>query len=464
MKSPPSGPVSAPQTHNTPRKKRPLPSPPSNKLYKTDDPVPPPQHEHEVDMDTLWQEAEEMRGACNDVDTDSEDDEDTYGYKRKQRPVMTKLPDGDIHVCMAGIHCPFLVANDDNLLVCKFTGVMHGSESIDEFFDLCGGIGKKSGDPDANCGEPVYGKFVKRVDPLAASKSAFQAAKQFEDSDITGFVNCTDTCDRKPLKRGALCVGEVVASDFKKRQRTNKKCVENRHTCNNLVSEAESVYCKLINFDKCASYDKKLEGERGERKKAPMDPRMKNAEFVRTAAIKRYAKQCVLDNVSPCLDEIHNLCIQAQTIAKQARESEVDVDEKATIRTASFKSAVSNLVVSLWIASCGSPYMLNSPKRGTDAFRPFVCGILYAMKRGLRLSDGSIIVPQCNIIASALPVLRGTGGNASAKTLHSSSHRGICTLSRCISSVPVKEQREHFLSVIRAVERFSSHKFTSSDI
>lgn len=461
MKSPPTGPVSAPQTHNTPRKKRPLPSPPSNKLY-TDDSVPPPQNEQEVDMETVWQQADEMRSAW-EVDSDSEDEEDTYGCKRKQRPVMARLPGGDLHVCTAGCHCPFLVTNEDNLLVCQFTGVIHGSESVDEFFDLCGGIGKKSGDPDANCGEPVYGKFVKRVDPLAASRSAFQAAKQFEDSDITGFVNCNDTCDRKPPKRGALCVGEVVSSDFKKRQRTNKKCVENRHTCSNLVSEAEGVYGKLINFDKCASYDKKLEGERGERKKAPMDPRMKSADFVRTAAIKRYVKQCVADSVSPCMDEIHNLCILAQTIAKKARESEVGVNDRATIRTSVFRSCVANLIVSLWVAACGTPYMLNSPKRGTDAFRPFCCGVLYAMKRGLRLSDGCVIIPQCNMIAAALPVLRGTGGNAAAKTLHSSSHRGICTLSRCISSLPLSEQREHFLAAIKSVERFSAKKFTPSD-
>ena len=125
------------------------------------------------------------------------------------------------------------------------------------------------------------------------------------------------------------------------------------------------------------------------------------------------------------VDEIHNLCSRTPLQSKLAK---VRWNNKATI-TASFRSCVANLIVSLWVAACNSPYMLNSPKRGTDAFRPFVCGILYAMKRGLRLEDGSVVVPQCSMVASALPVLRGTGGNAAAKTLHSSSHRGICTVS-----------------------------------
>ena len=39
-------------------------------------------------------------------------------------------------------------------MVCKYTGLEHGPEQTDEHFDLNGGNGKKSGDPDANCGEP----------------------------------------------------------------------------------------------------------------------------------------------------------------------------------------------------------------------------------------------------------------------------------------------------------------------
>ena len=456
MKSPPSIGVSAPNPLNTPIKGRQSPSAAVKHIYTED--VRASEKKDGVDVNTLWQEADEMWRMCKDVDSESDADDDFYAAK--VRPVMAKLPGGDIHVCMAGCDCPFIVTNEDSLLVCAYTGVLHGSESVNEFFDLCGGIGKKSGDPDANCGEPAFGRFVKRVDPLAASKTAFKAASQFEDSDITGFFNSTDTCDKKPPKRGALCVGEV-SSIVKKRQRTNKKCVDSISTCSNLVSEAESVYVKLIDFDK-AAFSKR--GEGSDSKSVVTDHRMKSAAFVRTAALRRYTKQCVDSNVAPCLDEMHNLCIQAQNIAKQARESEVNANQKAIIRTTSFRGTVAKLIVTLWINACSSPYMLSSPKRGTDAFRPFVCGCLFAMKRGLRLSDGSVIVPVCNMIASALPVLRGTGSNTIAKTLHSSSHRGICTLSRCISSLPTTQQREHFQSAILSAQRFSAQQFSASDI
>jgi hypothetical protein len=80
------------------------------------------------------------------------------------------------------------------------------------------------------------------------------------------------------------------------------------------------------------------------------------------------------------------------------------------------------------------------------------------------LKDGTVLLPTCPQLAAALPVLRGTGGNAMAKTLHSSSHRGLCTLSRCIASVPQKDQKKVFETVIRCAERFSSQTFSKFDI
>lgn len=100
----------------------------------------------------------------------------------------------------------------------------------------------------------------------------------------------------------------------------------------------------------------------------------------------------------------------------------------------------------------------------TAPLRPFICGVLYAFKRGVSLADGTVLVPRCPQLAAALPVLRGTGGNALAKTLHSSSHRGLCTLSRCIASVPPSEQKQVFDVVLRAARQFASETFSKRDI
>lgn len=107
---------------------------------------------------------------------------------------------------------------------------------------------------------------------------------------------------------------------------------------------------------------------------------------------------------------------------------------------------------------------MKKAKRGTDAYRPFVCGVLYAFKRGLTLADGTVLVPQCAALANALPVLRGTGGNHVAKTLHSSSHRGMCTLSRCIASVPVLQQNAIFANVSEIAAQFGDRSFSRWDI
>lgn len=103
-------------------------------------------------------------------------------------------------------------------------------------------------------------------------------------------------------------------------------------------------------------------------------------------------------------------------------------------------------------------------ERRSDAFRPFCAGLAYAVKRGVRLADGTVICPRIPALAAALPVLRSTGGNAAAKTLHSSAHRGMCTLSRCVASVPLKEQAEVFADASRYAQSLSKAIFGSSDV
>ena len=74
-------------------------------------------------------------------------------------------------------------------------------------------------------------------------------------------------------------------------------------------------------------------------------------------------------------------------------------------------------------------------KKGNDSFRPFAAGILYSFKRGLYLSDGTCVVPELASLAASLPALRSAQSTAAAKQLQSSSHRGICSFHRSISSV-----------------------------
>ena len=95
---------------------------------------------------------------------------------------------------------------------------------------------------------------------------------------------------------------------------------------------------------------------------------------------------------------------------------------------------VARLIVHLWRAACLTPHMRDN-KKGNDSFRPFAAGILYSFKRGLYLSDGTCVVPELASLAASLPALRSAQSTAAAKQLQSSSHRGICSFHRSISSV-----------------------------
>tara|TARA_B110001450_G_scaffold157979_2_gene147291 strand:- start:5231 stop:6601 length:1371 start_codon:yes stop_codon:yes gene_type:complete len=430
--------------------------------------------EHTVD---LWSElrlCKEEGERANDIgddescysSTDEEDLEHECRPRQKQQTMMVTLPCGDIHVCGGGCDCPYLEPNQDRILVCKYTGIEYGPEQTDEFFDLNGGIGKRSGDPDQACGELIYGKFQKRPDPVAASRAAYKASNNMSDTDIAVYIPLEDAASKnayqRPVKRGALCVGEVVDLHSNKKGRISKKAVHNHDICANLNYEAEGVLEKLINYDRASSFKSQRGVDRVQRNLPPTDPRMCDETFVFNASVKKYVRGCMSNGTAPSIDAINNIAMMVQATCKKVKEN-ASSDSRGAILTAKFRNMCCALIVALWSAACSTKYMENA-KRGTDAYRPFICGVIYATKRGVTLQDGTVLVPKCPQLAVALPVLRGTRGNALAKTLHSSSHRGLCTLSRCIASVPTTHQKVVFADVIRMAKVFTESKFSKYDI
>jgi hypothetical protein len=377
---------------------------------------------------------------------------------RVQPFAMARLPNGDVHVCCKGQPCPFLHPNEDRILVCEHTGLEHGPEDCSEFYDVSGGTGKKSGDPDINCGEQVYGGFQRRIDPIAASRAAFMAAGQLDDTEI--FSVKDKKSSKKQAKRGARCVDEDPCNETSRRSRLCKRNIADRDTCSGLQVEAESVLNKLVNFKSAPAYKK---GERSEKPQSTANPRMCDPSALFQAALRKYLRQCIAEGVAPSLDTVHNIGLIAESVSQKAREVHQSNDDHGAIRTATFRQRCSGLIVALWIAVCDTPYM-KAEKRNADAFRPFVAGCIYAFKRGVALADNSPLIPPCPQLAAALPVLRGTGGNVAAKTLHSSSHRGLCTLSRCIASVAPEDQPAIFGGVTRMAREFASLRFSRSDV
>eukprot|EP00966_Prymnesium_polylepis_P303584 7013001-Prymnesium_polylepis.1 len=81
-----------------------------------------------------------------------------------------------------------------------------------------------------------------------------------------------------------------------------------------LLSEAETVLSKLVNYDKASSFKQKAQGDKVERKRSPPDPRMCDEKFVFNTSVKKYVRGCLANGTAPNMDAIHNISLMAQTI------------------------------------------------------------------------------------------------------------------------------------------------------
>ena len=148
------------------------------------------------------------------------------------------------------------------------------------------------------------------------------------------------------------------------------------------------------------------------------------------------------------MDVLHNVCVHANEFVR-AQRALAGVStagrHSQTRRGPGFSGQVRNLVadliVNLWRAACATPHMRRN-KRSNDSFRPFAAGILYSFKRGLYLNDGTCVVPSLEALAQHLPALRSPLSTTLAKQLQSSSHRGICSFHRSISSLECMDNDE----------------------
>ena len=363
--------------------------------------------------------------------------------------VVSYLPCGDIHVCR-GRKCPHLQLNEDKCYVCGLTGVVFAPMSVRE--DYSTGRQAGSSNPDDHAGEPLGGQWKPKKDMHAMSNQAYIGAEALKDEEPQPATPLAAKRDpnKAPAKRGARCVDEPQPKDevAVKRQRSHKRNNMSREKFRSLVEDAENILCKLVNFDK------RVEAKPS--KAVVRDPRLMDKDVLFNAAMKKYVKECLAEGTMPTLDAIHNISLAASNIAaEEKRKAAVEEGNQALILKVRMREQITSLAVSLWSASCETPYMSDS-RRGADSFRPFISGVLYALKRGVSLPDGTVVVPACPKLAEALPALRATAANSVAKALHASSHRGLCTLHRSISSCTDEQAAEIYETCARLAQTLSS--------
>jgi hypothetical protein len=406
----------------------------------------------EDSIDAIFREADEARRELAfeqgtealDVDADEAELFVNASHKiRKGEPVFTTNDRGDVHACF-GLQCAHVSLTHENQYVCSVSGQVVGIKHTEESDPGWTGRSTGSANPDDSAGTPVGG-WIKRRDMWAASVAAFRYANQMcNDAEMLPMPMAPPPAPAPAIKRGALCVDESPDENVApKKPRTSRKENWTSESLEKLAAEANSVIGKLF----IANPKPRAEEE------GPLDPRLQNLEFVRALAIRKYVKQCADGESELNLDVLGNVIIHANEFVRDKREQASKrlkaAAERAKAKTqrtdaaysGQIRNQLSRLIVSLWRASCLTKHFLQS-KKGGDSFRPFASGILYSLKRGLYLPDGTCVVPVLNELATYLPALRSASSTPAAKQLQSSSHKGICSIQRALASISEMTREE----------------------
>jgi len=362
---------------------------------------------------------------------------------------------GDVHACF-GMQCSHVRLNHENQYVCWISGHVVGIEHACDPDPVWTGRSRTSANPDDTAGTPIGG-WVKRRDMYAASVAAYKMANQISDAEIAPVVAAAPA-STSAIKRGALCVDEMPDEQLvaKKPRSCSRKENWSREAIDKLANEAIGVIDKLFIAMPKTQPD------------APSpDPRLQNLEFVKAMAIRKYVKRCVDGESELNLDVLSNVVIHAnefvraqraaaaaRRIAAESSATAARSRNNAAVFSGQIRNQLSHLIVSLWRASCLTKHF-QSAKKGSDSFKPFAAGILYSLKRGLYLDDGTCVVPVLEELAAHLPALRSASSTAAAKQLQSSSHRGICSIQRALTSISEMDKQEALpaLSLLRDASR-----------
>lgn len=386
-----------------------------------------------------------------------EDEDKCADAESDDRPVVCQLQSGDFHVCSRH-SCPYATVDaDSRAYMCSLSGLTWGSTMLADIDPSWTGRSTSSGDPDAVAGTPVGG-WKARKDCVAESAKAFEVAKQIVSCEVQCFESeeaREARLARLPAKRGARCVAYDDRDDCEERRpKVQRKLLNGQAAAEKLRIECGAVLDKLTRpvsetITSKASLQK-------------TDPRLSSFEFVSSVALRKWAKRCALGEERCDMSRYHDVLVSAHWFVKEKREQIARENMLCSLtgkkRRCAFdgplKYQLGALAVALWRAAACSPYLTTS-KRAGDSFRPFISGLCYSLKRGLRCPfiENKEIIPTFPRLAESLPTLRSADSSKGARQLQSQSHRGISCLHRSISSLEDLEALDPESEVVREARR-----------
>ena len=370
-------------------------------------------------------------------------DQNTKKDASSKGQYVNMLQDGSFHVCR-GLSCPFLKesSDSDHALVCTLTSRIV-SIPIDASHEAswtgrsCG-----SADPDMLSGANNAARSWKfKKDAFAESANAHRLASTISTDDV---VYHGDTQQKIQIKRGAPCVNEIdesaVRENKKKKAEKRASNLQDTNTRDRLREDAVVVIRKVFahnNVSSSSSSSSNSKPSIASDAILPTDPRLLNFKFVFSVGLQKYARSCADAIVPMNLSTIHDVAIAASKFVKRKKNEQEDQDkqkkEDSICLNYNVVQLAASLVVSIWGALCLTPYFLNH--QTGDSFRPFVAGCLYGLKRGVKMKDGREVLPIAPELTDRLPTLRSQEVSQAARQLQASSHRGLCSVHRALSSI-----------------------------
>lgn len=395
-----------------------------------------------VNAEDIWKIMDRARRPSH-FRSGSEWEDEVIDEEEVQDPsaVVVSMGKGQFHVCygQACVHAEQSVENE-KYVVCRISGRVIASSFESAHDSSWTGRSCSSADPDMASGAVPSKAWRFKRDAFADSARAYNRAKQLtrEDVDFEEYNVSLSTTkemavvdDSKTAKRGAPCVSEINEEAVNEHRRAKAMrritSLSRREVQSRLNCDAATVVKKLFSALPATS---KPEHE-------SKDPRLENYTFVFSIGLQRYAKRCADENEQLMLSTIHDIAICASNYVRERKREAKDKHNQSKTRMLVVNTRTTDLcgrlIVSIWNAVCNTSHFVeNQPG---DSFRPFAAGIMYAMKRGIRLKSGLVVVPCIDALSNQLPTLRSSSGNAEARQLQASSHRGLCAVHRAIASI-----------------------------